>query len=295
MPAHGWFTTRDWWMILGLYVALILTLAVEVLGGLTGGLFLRDPRFRYAFVGLIAISLPLLLVLRRRRGSAWVSIQPRALRTQAERDRYAQRGVIAFVSVYRPNDWPRVAPPAGSAPEDWVCAAREGRYEALAIPNSNLQATALAVLSHARNLEYCWLIATGGDAGSPEGSAPFAHALKDYLEAELQARGNTTCTIFSGPEYSISFDDDATLCQKAFDLVRRIYDHASSLGLSSREVVADFTSGPRGLALGMILACTDRDQDIQMVGVRYDKRGTAIAGTEVPLRIEFEAISRAET
>jgi hypothetical protein len=154
-------------------------------------------------------------------------------------------------------------------------------FDRLQVEESNLWPTIEAVVSHASRLEHCWLLATRGQ--HEPGSSPYAPVLAAYL----RERKGVKCRFYYGEAYTISLDDDALVLSKAYDQVQRVVAQATRLGLPPQELVADITSGFRSMALGMVLACLNGDQDVQFEGTRYDKLGQP-TGKLFPIIFGFE-------
>lgn len=210
-------------------------------------------------------------------------IETRTLRTAEEQQRYANRALIIFVSLYRPIIG---SPPAGVNDSDWLEAARALEYDKLDLEKSNLATAIKAVMSHSSRLAHCWLIGTSSADGSQPGSADYEPVLIEYLKKEK----GLTCEFHSGIEYAIPLDDDALVCLKTYDLVQRIYREAKErFEIEPREMIADFTGCPRSMTLGLILSCLGEDQNIQLMGTRYDLAGRP-SGPVFPIIFNFEPL-----
>jgi len=205
---------------------------------------------------------------------------PVTLRRPLDRELNARRGLIVFVSLYRPTDPAR----QGQSPADWLAAARRGDYTALDLPQSNLALPIAGASSHAAKLEHCWLIATA-DSQEQVGSVAYAPILVRYLQ---EAAGLRRCTFYGHEDdrLAIPLDDDALVASKTRDVVNGIFRQAEQLGLTDNDVVADFSGCPRSMALGLILACLDRNRDIQFVGTHYDEAGRPV-GDLFPVLFAF--------
>lgn len=200
------------------------------------------------------------------------------LRSPAEKARYANRAVIAFVSLYRaPDDLA-----AHSSPEDWRSWARNHDQEKLRLPESNLATLIEAVECHRTRLEHCWLISTTSLNEDSPGSEVYAGVMVDYLRQQLGGG----IEYHYGPTWSVTLDDDALVGVKTYDMIREIYSYCASQGILSEDVIADFTGCPRSMTLGMILASMRYDQDIQLIGTRYDAGGRPV-GAPFPVVFGF--------
>lgn len=231
-------------------------------------------------VGLISGLVALALFVRKPIGID-VSIQsPVTIRSPEEAQQHARRGFVGFVPLYTPK---RNSSAEALLPEERRQAVEALEFERLGVEESNLQPTIKAILSHSYRLEHCWLLATRGRKAS--GSLPYARLLAEYLH---QHEG-IDCKFHYGDEYTISLDDDALVLSKTYHQVRRAMEEAAEFKIPPEEIVADITTGVRSMTLGMILACLDKDQDIEFVGTSYDDRGQP-AGDLFPIIFSFEPI-----
>ena len=226
--------------------------------------------------GLIAVVLYL-----RHLGGIEVAIRiPLIIRRPTEAQEYARRGFVGFVPLYTPQ---RGTEADGLSGEERQQAIESLDFDRLQPEKSNLQPTIVAILSHSSRLEHCWLLATSGEEFA--GSLPYAHLLAEYL----RQRKGLDCQFHYGEEYTISMDDDALMLDKTYKQVRRVFGEATREKIPPPEMVADITTGVRSAALGMILACLDRDRDIEFVGTRYNEKGRP-TGRLFPIIFSFEPI-----
>ncbi len=271
--------------------AQILSPYLIVIGSMTFGLGMAQNVFANYFAGvsfwrslvllgvpliLLGVLLPLLVPTDIK-----ATITPRTLRTEDEKKRNANRGLIVFVSLYRPI---KGAPPAGAGDKQWLDAAGRLDYRSLDLENSNLGTAINAVVGHAPKLEHCWLIGTTSTDPAQPGSLDYEPVLIRFLTDQKKL----TCEFHSGPEYAIPLDDDALVCPKTYDLVKRIYKRAKEEHkIETGDMIADFTGCPRSMTLGLILACLSTDQNIQLMGTRYDGSGRPV-GPAIPIIFTFE-------
>jgi hypothetical protein len=208
---------------------------------------------------------------------------PVQLTTPVERSLHARRGLIAFVPLYRPGRGSRAA---SLKPEEWLARAGQLDFTALDPEHSNFAPTVAAIMAHAEHLEECWLLTTSGSESG--GSQPYAAVLAEYL------RINRTmgCRFhFDQPgenRYTIPLEDDSQVVRRTYDLVRSVFAEAADSEIEAREVVADFSTGQRSMMLGMVLACLDRDRDLEFVGTDYDTTGQPIEGRLYPIIYGFQ-------
>jgi hypothetical protein len=262
-------------------------LALGLLANVASDYMAVSAPWLISIVVLVFVATLLASIFLDVRGPARVGLilQPvKTLRTDAEKQAAARRGLIAFVSLYRPFRGSRVPSTQAS---DWLAAAERGDYDDLDLPNSNLAPAIEAVVTHASKLEHCWLIGTTSADAKQPGSVAYIPILETYLQQE----GNVKCQFHSGPEWQLPLDDDALVFSKTLELVRKAFAEAKELKLAAEDLVADFTGGVRGMTLGMILGCLDSDRDIEMIGAHYGPDGTpmpplfpAIFGFEPVLR-----------
>jgi hypothetical protein len=230
-------------------------------------------------VALVSGVIGLVFFFRKPLPGIDVAIQiPQTIRSPEEAKQYARRGFVGFVPLYTPK--------RGTAADSLSVEQRKEAVEALdfdrlQVRDSNLQPTIEAIVSHASQLEQCWLLATRGD--DVPGSLPYAPLLAEYL----RQRERVNCQFHYGEAYTISLDDDALVLSKTYDQVRRVFREATEKRISRRDIVADITTGVRSMTLGMVLACLDRDQDIEFVGTRYNEKGTP-KGDLFPIIFSFE-------
>lgn len=199
---------------------------------------------------------------------------PEALRSNHDEELYARKGLIGFVSLY--NN------PGRLTPEELQTAIGQLDFDRLQLENSNLQPMLKAVQAHASQIQHCWLLATVGEK-SP-GSLPYATVIAEYLR---QRRG-LQCQFYYGEPYVVTLDDDTAVLSRTYDLlVKRVFRESARLGLTSQDLVADITAGFRSMTLGMVLACLDKERDIEFIGTQYREDGKP--GKELtPIIFSFE-------
>lgn len=230
-------------------------------------------------VAVVSGVISLIVMLKKPAGGGVVIRSPRTIRSPEEAQHYARRGFIGFVPLYTPK--PGTAA-AALTPEARSAAVEALDFERLQLLESNMQPTIEAILTHTSRLEHCWLLATQNPDGG--GSIRYANLLVEYLKGR-----ELTCQFHQGSDYTIAMDDDALILTKTYDQVRRVFEQAGRLGLTSRDIVADITTGVRSMSLGMTLACLDGDKDVEFVGTRYDERGRP-AGELFPIIFSFEPL-----
>lgn len=230
-------------------------------------------------LGLVAFVLGIAVELRERKEIDVAIECPITITTPEEAREYARRGFIGFVPLYRPQ------PQSGGArltAEQRLAAANALDFACLDLEHSNFWPTIQAVKTHASKLEHVWLLPTSGE--NTAASAPYTNVLVEYLRPHLLA----TCRIHTGEDYAISLRRDSEVLRRTYKRVRAALGEAEALKLSRRELVADMTTGMRSMVLGMVLACLDREHDIEFVGARYDANGDPIQTDTAPVIFSFE-------
>jgi len=243
-----------------------------------------------AGIGLLAGVAGFVLTWRGRPPSTEALIHaPVTIRTPAEVVRYARRGFVGFVPIFTPK--------RGTAADKLPLAERQRLvealdFDALQIEQSNLMPTIVAITTHGARLEHCWLLTTGG--ADTQGSRPYARLLAEYLRREK----GLTCQFHydsAGTEqtFTIPLDEDALVLSKTYDIVQSVLGEAVKLGVPARSMVADITTGFRSMTLGMILACLDRERDVEFIGTRYGPDGMPTGGL-FPIIFSFEPVMGGE-
>ena len=88
-------------------------------------------------------------------------------------------------------------------------------------------------------------------------------------------------------------DDDGQVFRRTRDVVDDVLDEAELLGICTNDMVADTTTGVRSMLLGMVFACLEREQDIELVGTRYADTGGFMPNTSFPIIFDYELRMRA--
>jgi len=211
---------------------------------------------------------------------------PITLRAESDKANYQRKGVIVFLSIYSPRDRSNLRQ---QIPAVWQ-AIDTNDPSLLDFEQSNFAPVVTAITSHRDTLQHCWVISTLPDPAAPpdrstlpNGSAPFV----PLLIAHLTRHYNLQCQFHTGPEYHMPVLEDALKPEKTRIMVQGIYEQLASLGLTNRDLVADITSCPRDMALGMILACLQSNGDVQFIGTDYEN-GTPRPCTLAPYVFPFE-------
>jgi hypothetical protein len=255
----------------------------------TGGWILTFLFMAVPISGIIAV----IYMARSSRVTVRMS-QATAMRQPPDKLRNARKGMIAFVSLYNPikdtkfRDLPKQEREARMA--ELRQAAIQSDYSRLNLEQSNLEPLIKAITDHQSRLQHCWLIATAGE----QGSQVYVPALVKYLREQKgikERQGDQGCEFHFGEQYQISVDkrSETEVVEATRKLVESIFSeaHGEGIRLGDNEIIADITSGPRSMPLGMILACLDRQRDIEFTGTEYDAVVTP-TGELVPMIFNFE-------
>jgi hypothetical protein len=234
----------------------------------------------------ICLAIFIFIIETKRKRLINVALRVTTARTESEKERTAKKGLVTFVSLYNPLK----SPTAGKlTPEEREKAAIEKNYHILDLENSNLQPVIEAICSHKSDLQHCWLIGTTNTEKS-KGSLMYQNVLIEFLQKEKSVK----CKFHFGEKYAIPIDDDALICEKTYKMIRDIFDKTPSFGLHVKDVIADFTGGIRSMVAGMVLSCLDRDNDIQLVGTKYNRIAQP-EGPLFPIHISFEPEIKTQT
>jgi len=123
-----------------------------------------------------------------------------------------------------------------------------------------------AIKAHLAKLEHCWIIVGPALPGRGPSARDNANRIAQEYASQKQ-----------GLKFYILDLDDEHNPEKIFRLVQSIYDQARTLGLSEKEIIADYTGGTKSMTAGMVLACsTSQDRDAQYMKAK-DVTGTGVA------------------
>jgi hypothetical protein len=129
-----------------------------------------------------------------------------------------------------------------------------------------------AIKYHLPALEHCWLITSTEPANPPPPPSQSAWKNAGTLRVLYEGQVKTHIKVID-PEDP----------QSIFQAVEQVYSEAKLFGLSSNEIVADFTGGTKMMTAGMVLACTPADRDVQYMkplALSPDGRVDLAAGSE---------------
>lgn len=165
-------------------------------------------------------------------------------------------------------------------------ALKNKNYKRLDLENSNLGHNIEAILAHSHNLAHCWIVGSYCEDKSIPSSTDYTEVLIEYLREEK----GITCEFHYGKEYAVSLDSDALICEKTYNLTTHIYKEARKrYKLKAKDIIADVTGGLKSMNLGMVMACMHEDQEIQIIGGKYNLNGTfCFKEKPYPIKIYFK-------
>lgn len=108
--------------------------------------------------------------------------------------------------------------------------------------------------------------------------APTAGDWVPMLRAFVADRG-LSCEVLAEDAYAVDLDDEAQVLADAFTATRRLLAAPELRRDGQGGVLADFTGGERGMAVGATLACLTSDLPVRLLGSPYDAWGRALRQT----------------
>lgn len=260
-------------LIFGAFTFLVGLLA-EVLGNMIAG---GNWTILSVFAGLLVLAGLFVMVYRythpRHFDLRWSP--PTPLRQPHEYRENAHRGLIFNLPLLDPQS-PDKREITKEEKDTRKEAARNLDLACADLEHSNFRTAIEAAKAHAHRLQHVWLITT------PD-ALPYAPVLEKYLKQQEKI----ACEIHYGDGYNILLkEDDDQVAVKTQKMVDLIYREAKKKGLSDKDIVADFTGGPRSMVLGIILACLDESRVVQMIGTHYDQNGKPQG--VLPVLFDFE-------
>jgi len=231
-------------------------------------------------VALIMTVLVYLILKCWQRIKVDIDVEP--LRDETAQQQQARRGLIILLPLYRqfPSARKRLST------EQINEAMSAGDYEALELENTSATSfghAVLAINAHASRLEHLWIITTRSASTGKMQSLTYAPIFAKFIQEKIKRN----LTVHWGEEFSVSLDDDAIVCRKTYQLVKEIYQRAKKFSINEKELISDVTGGIRSMVAGAILACLDKDNDIQVIGAKYNETGDPI-GEAYPMIIEYK-------
>lgn len=195
--------------------------------------------------------------------------------SEAAAGRMRPRFLIATFSGY-------TGKPKSMSGEAFAAALEAGDLQRLPLDESSPGiGTTIKLLQTYPEVERLYLLTTRSEEGiSSIDSVPLlrAWARREGLRVEILAK----------PGHCIDMEDDDQVTREAFDAVEAVFAEIDKAqGARKARVVVDLTGGVRSMLIGALLACLRPDQDVHLIGTRYNEHGSPIPAGSFPLLIEF--------
>lgn len=248
-------------------------------------------------LGAIALVLSLLLAVAwlyvgsRNTNQIDVPLQtPLRLDSDLARERHARQAYIGFVPLFTPQ---KPSPALDLTRTELLDAVNNLDFDKLHMEISNFKPTIAALLVHKHKLNHVWLLTTSPKTNSESelpGSFSYAKLLAEYM---CQRHDMATVQFHFGVRQNISMEEDSLVMALTYQCVQVAFADAISLDIPAHEVVADISTGFRSMVLGMVLACLDKDRDLEFMGTHYGLNGSP-TGPLYPIIYPFEVHERTE-
>lgn len=230
------------------------------------------------FLGVVsnvitAILATLYARAKRRRTIVPVQIKARKIEG-AELQRTKPEVLIATFSGYRC--------PQGMAESQFLESMKNASLEKLPLDENTLGiGHTVRLLKTYTSLKEVYLIGT-------ESSVAAVPLLIRYLSTTL---GRVDCKVVAEKEYTVSSTDDTQMVEETFRITRSIFDmlrNQKRYEPTKSHILVDVTGGVRGMSVGALLACVRSDQDIHLIGSKYQRSGAI--EKSFPMVIHFEVL-----
>lgn len=235
------------------------------------------------FLFVLIMSL-LLFYFFYKRKKFTVDISVDVLKEDFQKEEKAHRGLVIILSAFSP--FKDLAKFKQENPEKFKEAMEKLDIDTLMLDDvsqSNFGPPVVALRAHKTKLEHVWLICSKSSTGKKSQSIDYAPLIEKYIHKKI----NPTVNVHYGDSYAVLLDEDSFVCRQSFKIVKKIYKEAKKYGLKSKDLITDVTGGIKPLNTGAILACLNRDEDIQVIGTAYDDDGK-YKGEPFPMIIEYK-------
>lgn len=149
-------------------------------------------------------------------------------------------------------------------------------------PGSRTTAAENALRAHLSTIQHCWVI-YGPDR---PGQKPTSRENAELLGRKYKENINKNPITF---HFKGIADEDNP--QESYYLIRSIYEEGKALGLSEKDIIADYTGGTKSMTAGMVLACSvseERDSEY-MKAIKMTPSGVAEPSTEAtPVLVDLK-------
>ena len=213
------------------------------------------------------------------------NIKADAIEDEADQKANARKGLIVFLSLY--NNFKKKF-----SVEELEKHVKSLDYESLQLQNTsitNFGPAINAIKAHLPKLEHLWIVTTKAPLqSSPVTSLDYLPVMKEYIKKELDTENKIN--IYAGKDYSVSITNTQEITEKTYEQIRKIYKEAkSNYKLNAEDIIIDVTGGFVFMSIGGVLASLAKNQDVQVIGCKYDREtGRPVEGdVSYPVRIKY--------
>ncbi len=234
------------------------------------------------FSAVVIISIIVFIFLHYRKKYS-VEIHTYVLKEEHEKAEKAQRGLVLLLTPL--NSFNSLQVYKSENPEKYEKAIIEMDLDVLNLEDtsrSNYGHLITALKAHQTMLEHVWLICSRSKLDLTVQSLNYAPLMEKFIIERI----NKKIKVHYGLEYSVLLDDDSSVCRASFDLTKKIYKEAKKLKIKTKEIITDATGGTKSISTGVILACLNKDENIQLIGTAYDDNGKP-KGEPYPVVIQY--------
>ncbi|MCB2160709.1 hypothetical protein KQH40_01340 [bacterium] len=120
----------------------------------------------------------------------------------------------------------------------------------LLVSNSTIDHSTYAYEHHLERLAHCWLISTEESKDNAS-----------KLQQEIQARPNNQVRVHNIVDTIVDADDP----KSTYDAINQIFLQAEDLHIPEQEIICDITGGTKMMSVGMSLACSKTQRQMQYI------------------------------
>lgn len=278
------FTVNTWFKS-------IQAVATTVLGFVLA----RTPSTFNIGSSLVLLSVLLIIII-----ICWVApkrytdpkIEPDIYPDQNSQDQAARKGLVILLSVFSYFDSKKFTQ------AQLTELIKNKDYKALELHDTkltNFGHSIKAIKAHLSKLDHLWIITTKISDNKGTASKTYLPLFREYLENELFKVKKFE--IHDQECYAVECKDDSLICKKTFEKLQDIYKelNKTEIKLKRKDIIVDVTGGLTAMKVGAILATLQKDQDIQLIGGKYDKMGKLIGGdSSYPIKIGYNPSLKSE-
>jgi len=231
------------------------------------------------FTNLITAPIMRLMAFRKARSIVW-PVDINAIKvTGPEAIRLSPKILVAtFSGIFKPRDMDEAT---------FRQALKDADLNVLPIDeNTPSMGSIIRAIKTYPTLKSVYLITTRSRAG--HASAESASLFERYCSETF----NRSIEILAKEDYLvIDADEDPQVIRESYDAVKTVFAKMRKIdakGYQPKEsrIIVDVTGGTKSMSTGAILACLRPDQDIHLIGSRYDDTGRPVES--FPLLVTFK-------